>query len=145
MKSLTSESAARRRIRFESDFDPGSLTVPEISLMGCNTISVAFNGFSAVEAEAEAETLTTTPTSLRPIFSHLSRNLESPVPDPSQTDPKVLGFSLDWRKIDGGEMTMGCAGYVANVRHFSAGVVSLLNCISCFSAPRGVRREMMGA
>lgn len=50
---ITSESAARSRIRFDRDFDPGSLTVPVISLIGCNTISGTFDGFSAVVTEAE--------------------------------------------------------------------------------------------
>ena len=50
-KSLcTSARAARRRIRLERDLEPGNLTVPEISLMGCNTIS---GDFSAVETEVE--------------------------------------------------------------------------------------------
>lgn len=50
---FTSERAARRRIRFERDLDPGNLTVPDISLMGCNTISGAVEGFSAVATEAK--------------------------------------------------------------------------------------------
>jgi len=33
---VPSASAASSRTRFESDFDPGSLIVPEISLMGFN-------------------------------------------------------------------------------------------------------------
>lgn len=50
----TSERAARRRIRLDRDLDPGKLTVPDISLMGCNTISSgAVEGFSAVATEAE--------------------------------------------------------------------------------------------
>lgn len=40
-------------MRLESDFDPGNLTVPEISLMGCSTISGTVDGFSAVATEAE--------------------------------------------------------------------------------------------
>lgn len=50
--NITSERAARRRMRLERDFDPGNLTVPEMSLMGCSTISGAVDGFSAVATEA---------------------------------------------------------------------------------------------
>ncbi|KAI3517526.1 hypothetical protein L1887_16741 [Cichorium endivia] len=38
--------AARRRIRLDRDLEPGKLTVPGISLMGCNTISGIVDGFS---------------------------------------------------------------------------------------------------
>lgn len=39
-------------MRLESDLDPGNLTVPDISLMGCNTISGTVDGFSAIAADA---------------------------------------------------------------------------------------------
>lgn len=48
--NFTSERAARRRIRLERDLEPGNLTVPDISLMGCSTISL---GFCAVATDAE--------------------------------------------------------------------------------------------
>lgn len=37
----------------ERDLEPGNLTVPEISLMGCKTISGTADGFSAVATEAK--------------------------------------------------------------------------------------------
>lgn len=49
---ITSDRAARSKILLESDFEPGNLTVPEISLMGCSTISGTVDGFSAVATEA---------------------------------------------------------------------------------------------
>lgn len=39
-------------MRLERDFDPGNLTIPEMSFMGCSTISGAVDGFSAVATEA---------------------------------------------------------------------------------------------
>jgi len=55
----TSESAASRRIRLDKDLEPGKLTVPEISLMGCNVISGAVEGFSAAIGANEARILKT--------------------------------------------------------------------------------------
>lgn len=39
-------------MRLERDLEPGNLTVPEISLIGCSTISGTVDGFSAVATEA---------------------------------------------------------------------------------------------
>lgn len=39
-------------MRLERDLEPGNLTVPEISLIGCSTISGTTDGFSVVGAEA---------------------------------------------------------------------------------------------
>lgn len=50
---ITSDRAARSKIRLESDLEPGNLTVPEISLMGCSTISGTVDAFSAVATEAK--------------------------------------------------------------------------------------------
>lgn len=36
----------------DRDLEPGNLTVPEISLIGCSTISGTIDGFSVVAAEA---------------------------------------------------------------------------------------------
>jgi hypothetical protein len=38
----------------DKDFDPGNVILPEISLMGSNTISGTVDGFSAAATEAEA-------------------------------------------------------------------------------------------
>lgn len=40
----------------DSDLEPGNVTTPDISLMGCKTISGAVEGFSAVATEAETLT-----------------------------------------------------------------------------------------
>ena len=55
----TSERAASRRMRLDKDLEPGKLTVPEISLMGCNVISGAVEGFSAAAGATEARALKT--------------------------------------------------------------------------------------
>lgn len=56
MHRLTSERAARSKIRLDRDLDPGSFIVPLISLIGCSTISDTAEAFSEVVA-IEAETL----------------------------------------------------------------------------------------
>lgn len=40
-------------MRLERDLEPGNLTVPEISLMGCSTISGKVDGFPAAVTEAK--------------------------------------------------------------------------------------------
>ncbi|GER57499.1 ubiquitin conjugating enzyme 8 [Striga asiatica] len=52
-KKTTSDRAARSKMRLESDLEPGNLTMPEISRMGCSTISGTVDGFSAVATEAK--------------------------------------------------------------------------------------------
>ncbi|KAF7826020.1 hypothetical protein G2W53_017184 [Senna tora] len=58
-------------MRLDNDFDPGNVMAPEISLMGCKTISDAVHGFSA--ATMVAEILTS------PTLEDLEINMELPL------------------------------------------------------------------
>ena len=86
----TSERAARSRIRFDSDLDPGNMIVPEISLMGCNTIFGGIDSFSAVATEAETQKVPTLP--LPTMHTWLCFKVQD-FDDPKSCDPKEnLGF-----------------------------------------------------
>ena len=90
----TSDRAARSRIRFDSDLDPGNVIVPEISLMGCNTISGTVDGFSAVATEAQTLNVPTLPppTTLTCLCFKVKDFDEPKNCDPKESELRDLGF-----------------------------------------------------